>query len=228
MTDAETLQSKEAASADPHGSEALPLPHWWFSRSVDKGIDLIGRGISYMWVALVAVILYNVFTRYFLGEGSILLEEVQWAMYGIGLMVGMSYAITADRHVRVDVLADRFPVKVRMVIEVIGLTVLLLPFAVICTYESLEYVQTAFRLHEVSIAPDGLSYWQMGESKVSQIALVKAFLTIGFGLMALAAFSRLTRVIAWFAGKRPAHAEDLPGDTHHPDQHHPEDASPMG
>ena len=70
-------------------------------------INRIGRIVSWVWLALLIVIVTNVTLRYAFGEGRVEFEEIQWHLYSLGFLVGLSFAYTGDNHVRVDVLHER-------------------------------------------------------------------------------------------------------------------------
>lgn len=40
--------------------------------------------------------------RYGFGHGLVILEELQWHYYALGIMFGASYAMMIDSHIRVD------------------------------------------------------------------------------------------------------------------------------
>ena len=167
-------------AALPHG---FVLPHNRFSRTLDRFIVRAGEIAKWLWPLLMAVIVLQVTLRYGFGRGSVMLEEIQWHIYSIGFMIGISYCIEVDRHVRVDALAEHWSLRRRAWIELIGLTLFLLPFALLVAYQSAPFVATSWRLAEVSVAPGGLPYrWA-----------IKSFLVIGFALIAIVAFSRITR-----------------------------------
>lgn len=166
-----------------HAPASDGLPHTALSRAIDPLIRRVGEAASWLWLVLVLVIIVQVLMRYVLGRGSIMLEELQWHIYGIGFLLGLSYCIQADRHVRIDVLAERFSPRTRAIIEIIGILVFLLPFAAAVTLEGVKLAQQALHLNEVSAAPGGLPYrW-----------VIKSFIAIGFALIGLAALSRLSR-----------------------------------
>ena len=88
-------------------------PHTIFSQRVDAGIRRVGEVLSWIWLLLLLTIVVNVVLRYAFSEGRIELEELQWHLYSIGFLVGMSYAYQADAHVRVDVLHERMSPRLR-------------------------------------------------------------------------------------------------------------------
>lgn len=178
------------AAVKPPDPPKFELPHTPVSLVLDRIVGGIGTAFSWIWAALVLVIIFQVILRYAFGQGSIMLEEIQWHMYSMGFMIGLSYAIVHDRHVRIDLVQERLKHKTRAVIEMIGILTLMLPFTLFVAYYAWPFVVTSFQNNEVSIAPDGLPY---------RFA-IKSFILIGFTLMILAGISRLTRATAFVFG----------------------------
>lgn len=174
------------------GHSGIALPVTAFSRAVDRVIEWVGEGASILWTILVLVIVFQVFLRYALGLGSIMLEETQWHLYAVGFLLGISFTEMRERNVRIDVLAERFALKTRLWVEFIGIVFFLLGFSLLVIWFAVPYVITSWELSEVSAAPGGLPYrW-----------LLKSFLITAFALLALAGASRLTRVWVALFGQR--------------------------
>ncbi len=174
------VRTSEAPAAGP----PLQLPDTPLSRAVDPWLARIGRWTSWLWLLLVAVIVANVLLRYVFGEGRIEFEEIQWHIYSTGFLLGLGYALQADAHIRVDVLHERFSPTLKAWIELYGLVLLLLPFVAVVLIYSVPFVAASFELGEISASPGGLPYrWA-----------IKAMLPLGFGLLLIAAVSRLSRV----------------------------------
>lgn len=160
------------------------LPPTAFSLTIDGFINRIGRAISWIWVALLVVIVLNVTLRYLFGEGRVEFEEIQWHLYSMGFLIGLSYAYSGDNHIRVDVLHERLSPRRKAWVELYGILLLLLPFLALILFFSVPYVIDSFRFGEISQAPGGLPYrW-----------LIKAMLPLGFFLLMLSTIARLTRV----------------------------------
>lgn len=173
-----------------HGKPAFALPRTGPSDVLEGIVRRIGETTSWIWALLVAAIVVNVTLRYVFGRGYIAFEEIQWHLYGAGFVLGLSYCLTADRHVRIDVLAERWPVRWRLWIELVGLLIFLMPFVVYVFMEAVPFVVRSYELHEVSVAPGGLPYrWA-----------IKSFMLIGFALLFVAGLGRLIRVSAALFG----------------------------
>jgi TRAP-type mannitol/chloroaromatic compound transport system permease small subunit len=192
----------EAVVAAEHGSVALVLPETRLSRSLDRLIDGIGKVVSWLWVVLIAIILVNVVMRYVLNLGLIVFEELQWHIYAVGFMIGLSFGVVGDRHVRIDVLADRFAPRARAWIELLGLLLFLIPFALLIAWDAIPFVTSSWAASEVSIAPGGLpARWAL-----------KSVIIVALVMLAIAAFSRLTRVSSFLFGvPRPLGGPPRPG-----------------
>lgn len=148
---------------------------------IDGLLKAIGRLMAWSTLLLMAVILLQVVMRYGFGNGLVALEELQWHLYAIGVMFGLSYAQALDAQVRVDPIYGRLSAPARRWIEVIGILLLALPFVVIVFMHSLDFVADAWRTSERSPAPLGLpARW-----------LIKAVIPVSFGLLGVALLNRL-------------------------------------
>ena len=171
----------------------MDLPTTNLSRRIDPILIRIGESISWIWLLLLLTIVLNVILRYAFGEGHIELEEIQWHLYATGFLLGMGYTFQADKHVRVDVIHERLSPRWQAWFEFYGIVLTVLPFCALILIFTTPFVITSFKLGEVSMAPGGLPFrW-----------LIKGMLLIGFVLLVLAAFSRLSRVCAYLFKATP-------------------------
>jgi TRAP-type mannitol/chloroaromatic compound transport system permease small subunit len=174
--------------------ETLPhrqyLPHTRASLRISRALQWIGRVTAWVWLVLLGVIVTNVVMRYVFGEGRIEFEELQWHLYAIGFLLGLSVCLDSDDHIRVDIFHDRLSARSRAWIELYGLLLLFLPFVMLVLVFAVPFVAAAFELGEVSDAPGGLPYrW-----------LIKASLPLAFVLLLAAGCGRLLRVAALLFG----------------------------
>ncbi len=176
-----------SSSQPTAGPSGLALPVTALSRGIDRLLTLTGEFASVLWTVLIAIIVLQVIARYVFGMGSIMMEELQWHLYAIGFMLGLGFTEMRERNVRIDVLAERFSQRKRLLIELFGLVVLLLSVCLMVIWFAVPYVATSLQLNETSAAPGGLPYrW-----------VLKSFIVTGFALLALAGLGRLSRV--WVA-----------------------------
>lgn len=166
------------------------LPVTGLSQLIDGVVVKLGSALGLIWLLLMGVIVVNVVARYLFSEGFIELEELQWHLYATGFLLGLSYALVQDAHVRVDVFRSRWSDQTQAWVEVYGLLLLLTPFVVLVLIAAGPFVLYAFDTGEVSQAPGGLPFrW-----------VIKAMLPLGFVLLLLTTLSRLTRVLCLLFG----------------------------
>ncbi|RCV86375.1 TRAP transporter small permease subunit, partial [Billgrantia montanilacus] len=165
------------------GHPVQDLPTNRLSHVLDSAIAVIGKTLSWLWIATLAVVLTNVFSRFILGRGSIALEEMSWHLFGATMILTLAYAVVTDDHVRVDVLRERFSLRFQAWVELLGIVLLVLPVLYFMIDGLTEYAYRAFARGERSQAPSGLPYR----------FIIKSTLPIGMALIAIALSSRALR-----------------------------------
>lgn len=144
----------------------------------------LSRALSWVWMILIGIIVINVVMRYAFGQGRVEFEEIQWHLYSLGFLLGLSVCLDSDDHVRVDVFHERMSVRTQAWIELYGLLLLFFPFVLVVLFFSLPFVHYSLSIAEISDAPGGLPYrWA-----------IKGMLSIGMLLLLIAGFGRLLRV----------------------------------
>lgn len=180
------ISDAQVSDLENDGS-AVPL----LTRIIERLITFIAVTAHVSWLLLIVIIIGNVVLRYVFADSSVALEEVQWHLYAYGFMVGVSYCLVQDQHVRVDVLAEHWPQRRRAWIDLFAMVLLVMPFAYINGTGAIPFVEFSHKLSETSRSPGGLPYrW-----------LLKSVIPFGFGLLFLAAFARALRMIAIIRGK---------------------------
>ncbi len=151
---------------------------------VEHGLDRLAAFLSWVWMALIVVIVLAVVLRFAFGIGRIELEELQWHLYAFGFLVGIVACAGRDRHVRVDVFRERMSPRTRDLIDLYGILLLQLPFLVLVLWSALPFVADSFAVGEESSSAGGLPFrW-----------LLKSVLPLAFALLTLTTLSRLARV----------------------------------
>lgn len=171
---------------DAPARHGLALRDTSLARWLDRIVYAAGEVFHWIWIVLLAVIIVNVVLRYVFSRGMIELEELQWYLYAVGWLIGLSYTFVSDDHVRVDVLHEKLSYKGRLWLEMAGLLLLFLPFVLFVIIYAVPFVELSWEANERSTSANGLpARW-----------LVKGFLLFSFVLLLLAGTSRLLRVLA--------------------------------
>ncbi len=154
---------------------------------LDAIVFKIGTVISWLSVFLIAIIVIQVFLRYTFNINYIQLEELQWHLYAIIVMFGLSYAMVNHSHVRVDIVRIKFSTNLQRKVEIIGILFLMVPFMFIVIDFGTDLTMEALRVNERSNSPDGLPFrW-----------IIKSVMPISFILLFIASTSRLIRHVSY-------------------------------
>lgn len=160
--------------------------------SIEKRIGQWAEIVSWLWLALIAIIVVTVILRYALGTTRIELEELEWHLYAVGFLMGIVACTARDRHVRVDVFRERMSPRARAWVDLYGILLLQIPFLLLVLWSAGPFVLDSFLTNERSAAAGGLSHrW-----------ILKAALPVSFGLLGLATLARLLRVLDALFGDR--------------------------
>lgn len=179
------------------------LPQTRLSAAITRFFETFVGVLSWAWLALVGVVIVNVTMRYFFGEGRIEFEEIQWHLYSIGFLLGLSGCMDSDNHIRVDVFHDKLSLRMQAWIELYGLLLLFFPFVLLVLIFSVPFVEYSFVISEVSDSPGGLPFrWA-----------IKSVLPVSMVLLFTAGIGRLLRVSSFLFGRpRGLETEVVSGD----------------
>lgn len=154
----------------------------------DRIFDYIGYISAVLMILMMVNVFYDVIMRYFFRTSSIALQESEWHLFAMVFLLGMSYALKEDGHVRVDVIYDNLHYKKQAVINIVGAIVFLIPFSLLIAFGSIDFVLEAFHTHEISGDPGGLTHrW-----------LIKALVPFSFYLLALSSVGFIVKNINLF------------------------------
>jgi TRAP-type mannitol/chloroaromatic compound transport system permease small subunit len=154
---------------------------------IEALVDAVGRAVSWITLAIVAVMAANVLVRYLLRTGSVWSQELEWHLLVPLVLFGMSYAMRHGEHVRIDIVYARLGPAGRARIDLLS-SVLTVAVALAIGWLSLKYVGQSWAIGEQSSDPGGLpGRWAL-----------KALIPAGFALLALqgaaAALASLARM----------------------------------
>lgn len=176
----------------------IELPETPTSRAIDRVLTAVGRLASWLWVVLLAVVIFNVTLRYLFQQGRIELEELQWHINAVAFLLAIAYAYRVDAHIRIDLVSNKLSPRMQAWIELYGTLLLLLPFVGAVLVFSWPFVAHSWQVSEISSSPGGLPLrW-----------LLKGVLPAAFLLLLAAIISRLSRLWAYLA--MPTDGQNLP------------------
>jgi TRAP-type mannitol/chloroaromatic compound transport system permease small subunit len=135
----------------------------------------------------------NAFSRYAFSISSNAWLEIQWYMFAAMVMLGTSYTLKKNEHVRVDIVYSNLSTRRQIGVDIFGGILFLLPATLIMTYLSWPIFHNSWVEGEVSSNAGGLVRWP-----------VKLLIPVGFALLSLQGISELIKRIAMLTGHMEA------------------------
>ena len=168
-----------------------------FLLSVSRLIDAANArlGVIANWLVLLSCLISagNAFSRYAFSISSNAWLEIQWYMFGALVMLGASYTLKRNEHVRVDIVYTNVSTRRQIGIDIFGTVLFLLPATLILCYLSWPIFYNSWTEGEISANAGGLVRWP-----------IKIFLPLGFALLSLQGISELIKRIAILTGHMKA------------------------
>ena len=164
------------------------------SDAIDRVLARIARASGWLFLALVAVICWDVLTRkigfQIPGFGSTPIQEFEWHLHGALFLFWLGYAYVRNVHVRIDVFTAHKTPRQQARLEVFGIILFAIPYSVVAAYYAYFFALTSFLQNESSDAPNGLTHrW-----------IIKACLFVGLVLLNAAVISVLFRKLIMIFG----------------------------
>ena len=126
--------------------------------AIEKFTEVTGRFISWATVTMVILVVLVVITRYFLGLGSIALQESVTYLHCLVFMMGFAFTLKHDGHVRVDIFYRGFSPRFKAIVNLIGGLLFLIPFCLLIFFTSWDYVLASWVIRETSAENNGLPF----------------------------------------------------------------------
>ena len=123
-----------------------------------KTVDILGKVTAFLLLLMVLNVSYDVLMRYLFHNSSVGMQEMEWHLFAVIFLFGISVALKEEGHVRVDFLYDRFNPRKKAIVNIIGTVFFLMPFALLILCGSYEFVQDAYVTQEISEDPGGLPF----------------------------------------------------------------------
>lgn len=207
--EAQGEQGEDGSTADPS--------HGWL-RAIVRRVDQVAEVGGWIAARLIAVIfavgILNVVLRYYGRTSQQQLVsnfwvDTQWQLYGLAFLLGFPYAMKHQLNPRVDFFHTRFSIRTKALIDLVGHTLLMLPFTILAIRVTWPFAATAmgrsfsgewstwrlWQVWETSANPDGLP-----------VGPIKLALVVGFALLALQTVVEILRNLLVVLDGR---AEDL-------------------
>lgn len=171
-------------------------------KGFDKFADMIGNITAFAMVLMIINVFYDVVMRYFFKSGSIAMQEMEWHLFSVIILLGISYTLKEDGHVRVDLIYDRLSDKRKAMINMVGVVAFILPIAFLVGISSIDNAVEAYMSGEKSGDPGGLTNrW-----------IVKALIPLSFLLLIITSIGYFIKNLNIYKGNHPNDDYNLKGE----------------
>ena len=182
------------------------------SSKLDAFLSFMGKIGAWMAIPLIAIIIFDIITRRFFVLGSTKLQEMEWHLHAALFLLALGYGYLRNSHVRIEIIRERFSIKTKAWLEIIGVLFFVLPYSGLIIYFGLDFASRSYDMSEISSALTGLSHrW-----------IIKSFIPAGMLFLWLAGIAVLLRNIVYLLGIKKNnkdisdHAQSLAPELHDP------------
>lgn len=126
------------------------------SRLIDQVSYRIGRAVAWLALTMVLLQFLVVVLRYVFGTGEIWLQEAIIYQHALVFMLGASYTLLKDGHVRVDILYSKGSPQTKAILNLLGALLLLIPVMTLILWVSFPYVARSWAVLESSRESSGI------------------------------------------------------------------------
>ncbi|HIP60588.1 MAG TPA: TRAP transporter small permease subunit [Campylobacterales bacterium] len=160
-------------------------------RAIETLVELFAKLAAFLVVVLSFLVVYDSVNRYFFGGGSIALQELEWHLFDIIFLLGLSYTLKNNKHVRVDIFYHNYSQRTKAMVDIASQLFLILPFTLLILYVSFGYIELSYTQNEISPDPGGLTHrW-----------VIKSMMVVGFVLLGLQSISEIFKNIKLLKAK---------------------------
>ena len=159
------------------------------ARLIDSANTWIGKRLAWLILAAVIVSAVNASVRKIFDTSSNSWLELQWVLFSVVFLLCSPWTLLSNEHIRIDIVNNLLPNRVRDLIDIIGHAFFLLPLTVVMVLTGVPFFLRSYEINEQSGNAGGLPQWP-----------TKALLMIGFGLLLIQGISELIKRIAIMRG----------------------------
>ncbi len=159
------------------------------SKLIDALTERIGSAVTWLVLLAVLVSAVNAVARKAFDLGSNAFLELQWYLYAGVFLLGASYTMLRQGHVKIDVILSRFSKRTQIKVEIFGILFFLMPFVYQVIRLMWPLATQAYASGEMSENAGGLIRWP-----------VYALIPVGFGLLGLQGVSELIKRVGFLMG----------------------------
>ena len=155
------------------------------TRVIDAVTTWLGKRLAWLILAAVIVSAVNATVRKVFDTSSNSWLELQWVLFSIVFLLCSPWTLLANEHIRIDIVNNLLPKRLRDSIDVVGHAFFLLPLCFIMIVTGIPFFIRSYEINEQSGNAGGLPQWPS-----------KALVMIAFTFLLLQGVSELIKRIA--------------------------------
>lgn len=162
------------------------------SRVIDAFTRWVGKRVAWLILAAVIVAATNAIIRKTLDVSSNSWLELQWLLFSVVFLLCSPWTLLDNEHIRIDIVNNLLPKKLRDIIDVVGHVFFLTPLCIVMLITGVPFFLRSYEQSEQSGNAGGLTLWP-----------AKSLIMIGFALLLVQGLSELIKRIAVMRGLMP-------------------------
>ena len=171
--------------------------------AIDVASAAVAKVVCWALLANALLIAGNAVSRKVFSITVPVIYDLQWHFFAAVVLLMAAYTLQRDEHVRVDVLAHRLGERGLAWLDLLGITLVLLPLCLVLVWTT---------------TPAFIASLFSGETRASResvsdlpVWIIKSFVPAGFALLALQGVAEAIRCVACLKGliRRPVHRHQL-------------------
>jgi len=155
------------------------------TRLVDAINTWIGKRLAWLVIGAILVSAVNATVRKIFDTSSNAWLELQWVLFSVVFLLCSPWTLLANEHIRIDIVNNLMPTRVRNIIEIVGHAFFLLPLTIVMIITGVPFFLVSYDQNEQSLNAGGLPQWPS-----------KGLIMIAFAMLLIQGISELVKRIA--------------------------------
>ena len=160
------------------------------AKTIDRFQDVLGRALSWLMLAMVLTVFFDVVSRYLFARTYVFTQELEWYIFAVAYLMAGGYVMLWDEHVRVDIMYSRMSPRQKAWVDFVLLFVFFFPSALLVIYTTWPFFRNAWTVYEGSPDPGGIpARWAL-----------KGVIIVAFSIMVIQGVSEAIKRFYWAMG----------------------------
>lgn len=152
----------------------------FLERFVNRFSQSLGTLTAFVLILMMINVAFDALNRYLMNTNSVALQELEWHLFSVIILLGLSYTLNEEGHVRVDVFYTHFAEKTKAMVNMVGVVMFIMPLSLLVAFGSFGFVEESYNFMEQSGDPGGLPYRFVIKSLIPISFFILIFTAMGY------------------------------------------------